>query len=214
MLLSKMGLPIDGWHPPANTPKKSLLNLAFDEDGPTPAALAILHAEKQEKKFPGLRSFGVWNGSEKDGAVAFDSALSVLSGNRLCTFGLQEKRVPALNDKEKMLSLLQGLLDIWPATVIEVGPFKYFSMHKVFPKRPGSGWMLYLPRVLTMTEVPEARALIPVMNDDKTQRGTIIVSVADEPFSADNKEHVKIANAIEIRLVDQDLMPLYAELAD
>jgi hypothetical protein len=36
----------------------------------------------------------------------------------------------------------------------------------------------------------------------------------DEAFSVDNKEHVKIANAIEVRLVDQDLMPLYADLGD
>jgi len=59
--------------------------------------------------------------------------------------------------------------------------------------------------------VPEARELIPVM-DDRQQRGTIIVSVIDEPFSADNPEHVKVANAIEVRLVDQDLLPLFSEL--
>jgi len=71
--------------------------------------------------------------------------------------------------------------------------------------------MLYLPRVLTAAQVPEARDLIPVM-DGKRQRGTIIVSVIDEPFSATNKEHVAVANAIEKRLVDQDLLPLYTEL--
>jgi hypothetical protein len=42
--------------------------------------------------------------------------------------------------------------------------------------------------------------------------GTIIVSVTDEPFSDENPEHVKIANAIEIRLVDQDLLPLFTDL--
>ncbi|MEG0886526.1 MAG: Imm52 family immunity protein, partial [Janthinobacterium sp.] len=38
-----------------------------------------------------------------------------------------------------------------------------------------------------------------------------IVSVTDVPFSDENPEHVKIANAIEIRLVDQDLLPPFAD---
>jgi hypothetical protein len=73
--------------------------------------------------------------------------------------------------------------------------------------------MLYLPEVLTAQEVPEAGALIPVLDEKKKkQTGTIIVSVADEPFSSDNPEHVKIANKIEVRLVDQDLLPRYSDL--
>lgn len=51
------------------------------------------------------------------------------------------------------------------------------------------------------------------LNIDVTYRvGTLIVSVVDEPFSASNLEHVKIANAMEERLVDQDLLPLFTEL--
>ncbi|MFP2984959.1 Imm52 family immunity protein, partial [Burkholderia pseudomallei] len=42
--------------------------------------------------------------------------------------------------------------------------------------------------------------------------GTIIVSVTDAPFSVDNPEHVAIANRIEIRLVDQDLLPAYVDI--
>ena len=76
--------------------------------------------------------------------------------------------------------------------------------------------MLYLPRVLTVQQVPEARALIPVMEKDEQgkdkQIGTIIVSVTDELFSDENPEHVKIANAIEIRLVDQDLLPRHVDI--
>ncbi|MEG1324979.1 MAG: Imm52 family immunity protein, partial [Janthinobacterium sp.] len=82
--------------------------------------------------------------------------------------------------------------------------------------RPGVGWMLYLPRVLTTQQVPEARALVPVMATGEQgkdrQIGTIIVSVTDEPFNDENPEHVKIANAIEIRLVDQDLLPRYVDI--
>lgn len=71
-------------------------------------------------------------------------------------------------------------------------------------------------RVLTVQQVPEARALVPVMGKDEKgkdkQLGTIIVSVTDEPFSDENPEHAKIANAIEIRLVDQDLLPRFTDL--
>lgn len=76
--------------------------------------------------------------------------------------------------------------------------------------------MLYLPRLLTVQQVPEARALVPVMGKDEKgkdkQIGTIIVSITDAAFSDENPEHVKIANAIEIRLVDQDLLPRYADI--
>ena len=51
-------------------------------------------------------------------------------------------------------------------------------------------------------------AAVPVVDG----KYTLIVSVVDEPFSASNPEHVKIANAIEERLVDQDLLPLFTEL--
>lgn len=42
--------------------------------------------------------------------------------------------------------------------------------------------------------------------------GTIVVSVTDAVFSLDNPEHVEVANRIEIRLVDQDLLPAYADI--
>lgn len=48
-------------------------------------------------------------------------------------------------------------------------------------------------------------------NKDK-QVGTIVVSITDEAFSDDNPEHVKIANSIEARLIDHDLLPRYVDL--
>lgn len=98
---------------------------------------------------------------------------------------------------------------------ITVARYQYFQK-QVFQDRPGVGWMLYLPRALTVQQVPQARALVRVMGKDKKgkdkQIGTIIVSVTDAPFSDENPEHVKIANAIEIRLVDQDLIPRFSDL--
>jgi Immunity protein 52 len=86
----------------------------------------------------------------------------------------------------------------------------YFP-RRTFKDRPGVGWMLYLPRVLTVQDVPEARALLPVMKD-KQQLGTIIVSVTDAVFDYRNPEHLKVAQAIETRLVSNDWLPTWAQM--
>lgn len=86
-----------------------------------------------------------------------------------------------------------------------------YGSRMTFMDRPGVGWMLYLPRVFTQSELPEARALVPVMRD-KTQIGTVIVSVVDGIFSAKNDEHVKVAQAIETRLVSNDWLPTWAQM--
>jgi len=211
-LLVPLGYPLQGWYPPADTPENSLLNEAFNEAGPTPAAIAILRAEKQEKELAGWREAGVWNGKEGVGGVMYKSSLTIAPKPFRCSFELSSKRVEAFTQKELVLPLIQGILEIWPAMTLEVHPYKYSTQQQVFADRPGVGWMLYLPQVLTVQQVPEAGALIPIFGDKKKQVGTVIVSVADEPFSSDNPEHVKIANKIEVRLVDQDLLPLYAQL--
>ena len=209
-LLEPLGFPINGWYPPADTPEHSLLNRAFDDNGPTPAAVAILKAEMQELQTPWRRDTAVWNGREGPGGVVCVNALSVDPHLPNCALRLNARRVDALQDARKVVTVVQGLLQIWVARTLEVAPIKYQTRKKVFPDRPGAGWMLYLPTPLTVQQVPEAAALIPVMGAAGKRAGTIIVSVADAPFSVDNPDHVRIANQIEVRLVDQDLLPRYA----
>lgn len=211
-LLEPLGFPIEKWYPPASTPARSILTEAFDRSGPTVAAVEILRSQRQEVEIPGLRLTGVWNGPEGDSGIVLNSSLSVMGDNPICDFRFGADDVPSLCEKQSMLSLVLGLLDIWPASIIEVGPYRYMYMQqRVFPKRPGAGWMLYLAREITPSQLPEAQELIPVMEGGR-QKGTIIVSIANEAFCADNPEHVTIANAIEVRLVDQGLLPRYADL--
>jgi hypothetical protein len=84
----------------------------------------------------------------------------------------------------------------------------------VFKDRPGVDWMLYLSKVLTAKQMPEARA--PVMGKEgkgyDMQTGALLVSVTTEPFCVKYPEHVKSTNAVEIRLVDQDLLSRFADL--
>ena len=118
-------------------------------------------------------------------------------------------RPPWLDNLQAQLQLVSELARDYKPYYVMAGSRAYFSK-AVFEDKLGVNWMLYLPRVLTAQQVPEAAALVPV-DDARGQRlGTIVVSVADEVFSADNPAHVRAANLIEIRLVDQDLLPSYA----
>lgn len=190
----------------------ALLYEAFDANGPTTAALAVLN--QRSTGVTDLRSISLWNGADADAESAGLSSLTNVVG-RPDTVEFSLRLKPEVTDWQTPVSWLKKAISIWRPNAATFGPY-WYSDHKVFEDRPGLGWMLYLPRVLTVQQVPEARALVPVMGKDtkgKDQRlGTIIVSVTDEPFSDENTEHVKIANALEIRLVDQDLLPRYADL--
>ena len=185
---------------------------AFDVNGPTTAALAVLR--QKSKGVNDIRSVSLWNGADADAENATLSSRTNVLG-RADTVNFALRVTPEVVDWKTPAAWLQKAISIWHPNVATFGPY-WYSDHKVFDDRPGASWMLYLPRVLTIQQVPEARALVPVMGQDEKgkdkQTGTIIVSVTDEPFSDENPEHVKIANAIEIRLVDQDLLPRYTDL--
>ncbi|MDN7945042.1 Imm52 family immunity protein [Burkholderia multivorans] len=59
----------------------------------------------------------------------------------------------------------------------------------------------------------EWQEIIPVLSADGQERlGTILVSIKDEVFSADNEEHLTAAHNIEARLISMDLLPLLSEI--
>ncbi|RDU98907.1 hypothetical protein DWV00_11700 [Trinickia dinghuensis] len=206
-LFEPYGLPVKNWYPPAATRKKSLAHAAFDQSGPTPAALELLRLHDDKDATTTYRRTGVWSGKEKGRGGSFSVSFSCDPCNRTSLLYVQFDEVEALDDCRAMQRFMLGLLAIWPvASSIRVGPLMYYTTHQVFPKRPGAGWMLYLPTAITREELPEAAELVPVM-EGGTQKGTIIVSVADATFSIDNPEHLRIANAIEVRLADQDVLP-------
>lgn len=210
-LLEPFGFPLEDWYPPAATRKESLANAAFDGHGPTPAALEIVRARDEKNKTTDFefRRTGVWNGKQKGRRCVFSTVLSADTGNPTCLLDLEFDEVEALDGASDMQRFIFGLLDIWPAAFyVRVGPLMYYTTHQVFSDRPGAGWMLYINQAITAAQVPEAAAVVPVMSGDK-QKGSIVVSVDDKVFSARDPQHVEIANAIEVRLADQDLLPRY-----
>ncbi|OJA22878.1 immunity 52 family protein [Burkholderia ubonensis] len=176
---------------------------AFDSTGPT---LALTTSAKDDPSSP-IQFADVWNGKEGQGAAGLMLKYRL---NRPSGFDFRAIGISGLKSCNRVADLIDGALKIWPSLLVEVAPYAY-SDEKVFPDRPGVGWMLYLPHVLTTVQIPEARALMPVTRDGQRQ-GTIIVSVTDGPFDVSNRAHVKVANDIEIRLADQDLLPRYVDL--
>ncbi|QJQ03517.1 immunity 52 family protein [Herbaspirillum rubrisubalbicans] len=212
VLLDQVGVPIADWCPPADTPENALRNKAFEDDGPTKAALAIFKEEDKDRDEMDVRSMLIWNGLLEEGSILMSHTLVVRDYPSKSSFSLRFKSVPALMEKSRMIQVIKGLLGIWPAPFISVTNPRYDVIHKVFDDRPGVGWMLYLPKVINASQVPEAQALVPMEDSTGKQKGTIVVSVLDEPFSVQNEEHIKVATSIEIRLVEQDLLPRRSEM--
>lgn len=195
--------------------ESSYLYPAFDAGGPTSTALAVLR--ESGKRRSAIKSFSLWNGHEEQGKGASIACYFGRQDGAASSFKLSirsPRETMRLGAWRQVAETLASSASIFSPIYGSVGTMYYDA---VFKDRAGVGWMLYLPHVLTAQQVPEARALVPVMSASEgagkpKQLGTIIVSVTDEPFSDENPEHIKIANAIEIRLVDQDLLPRYADL--
>lgn len=198
------------WLLSGDTREESYLYSVFDAQGPTTAALAVLTQELRGQD--AMKSIAMWNGQEKKAqgasiAYYFDRADGAPSAFSL-TLG-STPPASRLGNWMHVEAVVQAAVEIWAPLVATVDTRNYDS---VFPDRPGVGWMLYLPKALTVQQVPEAEALIPVPEQGKNQTGTIIVSNTEAAFSDRDAEHVRIANKIEVRLVDQDLLPRYADL--
>lgn len=198
------------WRLTADSAEEANLYPAFDENGePSTPALAVLTTRAGGKR-RSVSHAAIWNAAEGDDSAAISCQVSdakVLPDR--VTLDIDAALCPQSADD--MAGVVQSIVANFAPLVVEVAPKEYFDK-RVFDDKPGVGWMLYLPRKITVQQVPEARGLVPVTNNDGKDIGTIIVSIVDGVFSADNPDHVEVANRIEIRLVDQDLLPAYADI--
>jgi len=197
------------WLLGGDTVEEASLYSAFDEHGPTTQLMAVLSERERSAPKDDLvrgRAIGVWNGQEGTNGAAFGIASLGEHGTSFADFST---RCPDVLPPSATLRIAQAMIEIWRPLFLTSAPIYY---EKVFKDRPGVGGLLYLPRVVTASQVPEALELVPVLDARKKQTGTIIRSVTGEPFSEVNPAHVQVANAIEIRLVDQDLLPRYVSL--
>lgn len=205
--LDILGIPLGEWFPPAATERDSLLNPAFSLTGPSPAALAMAGSDK-DNPATNVRTLGVWNGKEDAGGMAYTATYNSSRIPSNLNFGAED--VDIFVDGRNVIGLVQAVIAIWNPVLIKVIPGDY-QQKSIFQDRPPAGWMIYLPFAITAKQLPEAEQLIPTMDGQgKKQRGTLVVTTI-EKFDADNPVHVKKSNAIETRLVDQDLLPTLRE---
>ncbi|WP_260427682.1 immunity 52 family protein [Burkholderia anthina] len=127
------------------------------------------------------------------------------------TFELSLSNKTILSNLDSVLKIVRAATAAFKPAYAAVGPRSY-AARQVFDDKPGVGWMIYLPTVITQQQVPEAREVVATPEPGKNQTGTIIVSTTDAPFSTKNPEHIEAANRIEIRLVEQDLLPAFDDL--
>jgi len=206
------------WYLQGNSVEEALQHRVYGDDHqPCQETINKLTSEYQGESPDDPKVIGIWNGAklEKDGASFM---IDIDGGNALpqqfnIDIAEQGNGLSRLGDYRSVAQVVSMVVSTYNSFYVMYGPRKYFS-NMVFQDRPGVSWMLYLPHVLTANEVPEARALIPVGNgsNGSDQKGTIIVSVTDQVFDVTNQEHIKMANDIEIRLADQDLLPRFVDL--
>ncbi len=181
---------------------------AFEDGKPSTALLAVL--KERFRNDPSTTYVALWDGNESQNEGA---TLACHVGDKFLpdSFEVNLYDESSLGDVDSIQRVVRTAIATFSPAYVSVAPRAY-AERQVFDDKPGVGWMLYLPKVLTVQQVPEARALIPVPEAGRKQTGTIIVSVTDAVFSVGNPEHVEIANRIEIRLVDQDLLPRYSDI--
>ena len=201
---------LNDWLLGGNTKEEALLYKVFDDNTSSAAAKAVLETRLKGKSDP--RCIVMWNGREGHAGASME--FIGRPKNKISLINFVGRPESFSSNWQLIVDTIKASVAIWHPTHITLESNGYYE-HRTFKDRPGVGWMLYLPLALTAQQVPEARALVPVMDKDMKgkikQIGTIIVSVTDAPFSDENPDHVAIANAIEIRLVDQDLLPRYAD---
>lgn len=209
-MLAEKSEGLDNWFAQGDSIEEAYLYPAFENGEPSTALLAVLnHNYRNDKSFTLV---SIWNGArEQRNGVSL--ALHANDKRQPCTLTISnhKRRDDRFGGTDSVKDIVIGLVQIFRPLYASVSP-RYYAQKQVFDDKPGVGWMLYLPQVITAQQVPEAQALIPVPAAGKKQTGTIIVSVADEVFSLDNPSHVELANHIEMRLVDQDLLPCYVDL--
>ncbi|WP_175727674.1 immunity 52 family protein [Burkholderia ambifaria] len=196
------------WFAQGETVDDALLYPAFEDGQPSTALLAVL---KHKFSADPSRSYvALWNGNQNKGEGA---SLACHVGKNVSpnSFDAKISDDSVLENAASVQEIVKATVTAFNPAYVSVAPRSYVTK-QVFDDKPGVGWMIYLPRVITQQQVPEARDLIPVPGAGRLQTGTIIVSTTDAPFSMKNPEHIETANRIEIRLVEQDLLPAFKDL--
>jgi hypothetical protein len=185
---------------------------AFIDGNGHMATKAAVNAKHKRSRAPVVFLWNGQNDSQTGASLALGVTEAVFPSEiELELDGSPANPRPALSSYKVVAELVAMLARDTDALCCFVYRQSSYGRRMTFKDRPGVGWMLYLPRVLTPAELPEARALVPVTRDGAVM-GTIIVSVIDGVFDARNDEHMRVAREIETRLVSNDWLPTWEQM--
>ncbi|UEP27021.1 Imm52 family immunity protein [Burkholderia sp. B21-007] len=196
------------WRMQGDTLDEAQAGEVYAADGqPSSAAVTALENEYRGEE---TSSIGIWDGSADD-SIGASVEVFACGGHFPDTVSIGA-RGAFIDNKDVVASIVIKTAQEFSPVVISAAPEGY-PEKQAFQDRPGVGWMIYLPVDLTTQQIPEAQEIVPVLSADRKRRlGTILVSIKDEVFSADNDEHLTVAHNIEARLISMDLLPLLADI--
>ncbi|OWY27396.1 Imm52 family immunity protein [Herbaspirillum robiniae] len=183
---------------------------AFENDKPSTALLAYYNEQNRGKAADDARHITLWNGQLERGLGASFTDQYNHKRSEPENISLAVHDIGRWKNWEAAADVIKTSVNLYKPRAMFIQPARY---EPVFLDKPSVGWMLYLPRVLTPSEVPEARHLEPVLDADGKRLGTIVISITDGILDVNNPEHINLAHDIEIRLADQDLLPRYPLLS-
>jgi len=192
------------WYLKGNSVADALLYPVLDQ-AINPKALAKLQQATDESS--SIRVFGLWNGLTGDSGASLRYLYREEHGACLITLELAPTR--DLDNPDNARHLVQDAVEIWQPAAISLSTEAY-SDHQVFIDRLPAGWMLYLAKSISAQLIPEAAEVIPITIGNNNT-GSLLVSNKGS-FNDSNQQHIDLARSIEIRLVDEELLPRYAEL--
>ncbi|MGF6983751.1 hypothetical protein QFZ99_003228 [Paraburkholderia atlantica] len=213
-LMTEKDRSLANWYMQADTITQALQCKVYENNEPSEAAVLSLADEYKGKASNVTKSIGIWNGVESgdEGATAYVSFDGGGLISQMLDLEIREKNLNSsrLGEYKSIAEIVAKTVEIYASLYVTFGPRKY-TTEAVFDDRPGVSWMLYLPHFSHRPKCPK-RASLSLSRAMASSKARSSFSVTDEVFDVHNREHVKAANDIEIRLADQDLLPRFVDL--
>lgn len=145
----------------------------------------------------------LWNCNVNDSI----SIIFVRFSETLTDVSISIRNPPKEYNENNIYSLIKAIADKFHIEYLSITFAGDGVGRKVFPDRPGVGWMLYLPVKIKKDTIKKADKLVDVAST--LNNGTIIITKSlYDPLSV---EHTTASNDIEVALVELGLLPLYKD---
>ncbi|MFP1763021.1 hypothetical protein [Lonsdalea quercina] len=189
------------WFLTGKSKTEALKKKIFHENKMTDEALSLL--DKKRKSLPSITET-IWNN--------FDDIIT--ASNYICesynniSYQITVRSPNIEPNFESVVKYLSALIrDLTPHIVtIETNDYS-FNQSQTFPDRLPIGWMFYIDQIFDKNTLNLDEHMVAV-NNDGMPIGSLFISKRGL-FDGENKEDIKIANALEIALVEHEILPTY-----